>query len=280
MPTSPPPPAPPAGSPTDPERSWHPPVATLTAHLRGELPPDQADRVREHVAGCDDCIELLLDLDAFERPADAAEVAGSSAERSDSWQRLLAQRPWDDPAILSPSERPATSPPASPPSPATRAAEREPARRDRRRPLPWRTPLIAASLAAAALTGLWALHLHRQLTTPDPDHPVIDLVPGGVTRGGDPVVAFEVPRDASFTALIVPDAEGPFEHYQAVLLDAEGDEVWRGTLRPREPADPYPTLSLALSRRLLDQRSYTLRLWGMEGDQRTEAGSYRVEFTE
>jgi hypothetical protein len=299
-PAGPSPPAPPAGPPGAGEGAWHPPAEALAAHLRGALPEPEADQLREHVTGCGECIELLLDLDAFEQPAGEPEDAGRGADgntetlRAESWRRLLAQRPWDEPGGLTEesdaeeiaaeeiaARAPALRPPAPlPPAPGRTAP---PPRRGRwhegRRRL-LGTGLIAAALAAAVVAGSWSLHLVGRLAAPDPDHPIVDLVPGGgVTRGGGDGDAFAVPPRASFTVVIIPDIDvgQAFDRYDAEILDSAGRTVWRGTLRPADPTSPF--LTLGLSRRLLSEPSYTLRLWGVDGGRRTEAGVYPFELT-
>lgn len=303
----PPPPAPPAGPSAAGGDDRHPSIETLGAHLRGELPPAEAESVREHLTGCSECIDLLLDLDAFEGrdlpaqtegPAVGGAAGGGSlaAERNQSWQRLLAERPWEvtapqpvrprsprpEPVAIEPApprgvdSEPLRTAPA-PPSPRGPAAV-ERRRTGSRRP-PWRPALVAASLAAALLTGSWALHLQRRLAAPVPDQPVVDLVPVSVTRGGGVVEPFDVPPDASFTVVIVPEADRPFARYRAELVDSGGREVWRGELRPADPTVPYSPLSLGLSRRLLTDRRYTLRLWGVGAGDLTPAGEYPIGFT-
>lgn len=283
----PPPPAPPAGPSAAGDDDRHPSIETLGAHLRGELAPAEADRVREHVTGCSECIGLLLDLDAFERRDGAAEAggpgrggdAGAAAERAESWRRLLAERPWQatapQPAAPQPAHpEPLRTAPAAPPPPRA-PADRRPRPR---RPL-WHPALVAASLAAAVLCGSWALHLQQRLAAPVPDLPVVDLLPVSETRGGGRGEPTDVPPGASFTAVIVPDSDRPFERYEAEIVDAGGRRVWSGELRPADPTAPYSPLSLGLSRRLLSDRRYTLRLWGVDAGTRTPAGEYEIELS-
>ncbi len=294
-------PAPPAGPPGAGESAWHPRAEILAAHLCGELPEPEADQVREHVTGCGLCIERLLDLDAFERlpgePEDAgrgtaaAAEAEAEAERAESWRLLLAERPWDEPPVAAgesasvetveeeiiapaPAPRPAAPPPPEPGRPA------RPPRRgrwhERRRGL-LGNGLIAASLAAALLSGLWSLRLLDRLSAPDPDHQLVDLLP--VTRGGGDGDGFPVPPRAAFTAVIHLDVVAkPFESYEAEIFDAGGRRVWSGVLRPPSPADRY--LTLGLSRSQLSDRRYKLRLRGLDGGRGAPAGEYDIEFEE
>lgn len=294
-PALPSPPAPPAGPPRAGESAWHPPAETLAAHLHGELPEPEADQVREHVTGCGECIERLLDLDAFERlsgePEDAGQgAAAAEAERAESWRRLLAERPWDEPAgtagesasvetveeeIAAPA--PAPRPPAPPPpAPGQPARPPRPGRWYERRHGLLSNGLIAASLAVALLSGLWSLRLLDRLSAPDPDHQIHDLHLGG-TRGNGPAGSLEVPLGASFTAVIHLDAETPLPRYEAEILDAGGERIWSGVLRPRD-GDHF--LSLGLSRLQLSDRRYTLRLRGLDDGLGASAGEYRIEFAE
>jgi hypothetical protein len=56
-------------------RRWdpgdHPPPETLSAYLANELPPEEDDRIQEHLANCRLCAEMLLDLQRFLDPAPA-----------------------------------------------------------------------------------------------------------------------------------------------------------------------------------------------------------------
>ena len=43
----------------------HPPVDTLRAYQKGELPPEEVERLQDHFVFCTACTETMLDLAAF-----------------------------------------------------------------------------------------------------------------------------------------------------------------------------------------------------------------------
>lgn len=269
----PPPPAVPPGS-------GHAGAELLLSYLRAELPEGDADRLREHLTGCPDCTEMLLDLAAFERGAPPAE---DGAEREASWRRLAAARPWEPAAAGGDAEEPAAGPEDEPPKPPA-----GPPPRRRRRWLPWlrsllgprlhpaTAVLLAASLAAAAGLGLRTIQLERRLAEPRPDQPLVDLHANRVTRGaGGEDEPWPVPPGASFTAVITPDVEEPFPRYEAEIVAPDDEILWTGRLTPDEDVG-YVTLGL--SRRKLSGSRYTIRLWGIDGERRSPAGTFRLEF--
>jgi hypothetical protein len=269
----------PPASPPDP---GHADAERLVSYLRAELPGAEADLLREHLTTCRECIELLLDLEAFERGGAAA--AADGAERAASWRRLLAVRPWERTAGGADEGDPAAGGAGAAAEPP---AERPPARR-RWRPSP-RTALgarvhpglaalLAASLAATAGLAVWSFRLERRLSAPRPDQPIVELLPSATTRGGGPHAQGElwrVPQGASFTLIIVPDVDERFPRYEAAILDAGGDALWRGLLTPDAESEH---VTLGLSRRLLAGRRYTIALRGVDGERRAEAGAYVLEF--
>ena len=264
------------GSPPAPAVSGpaHADAELLLSYLRAELSDGEADRLRDHLTGCPECIELLLDLAAFERGAPSAE---DGAE--ESWRRLAAARPWEPPAGGAGTEEPDEGSAGVPPEP--------PARRRRRRlpwlrsvfgPLPHRgsAALLAAVVIAAAGLGVRTIQLERRLAEPRPDQPLVELRADAATRGhGGDGKPWRVPPGVSFTAVIVPDVEEPFPHYEAEIVDADGETVWRGRLTPD---DEGAFVTLGLSRRLLAGNRYTIRLRGIDDGHRVDAGTYRLEF--
>jgi hypothetical protein len=67
----------------------HPTPEDLAAYQSGELAMDQRERIKDHLAICEDCSRLLLDLAEFERFEPAREsIAPVDARAEASWQRL------------------------------------------------------------------------------------------------------------------------------------------------------------------------------------------------
>ncbi len=70
----------------DPEE--HPSPEELSAYQANELTPEEDERIQDHLAVCQHCTELLLDLEEFlEPPAVAAEPAADFEAAAD-WKRL------------------------------------------------------------------------------------------------------------------------------------------------------------------------------------------------
>jgi hypothetical protein len=70
----------------------HPTAAELTAYHAGELPPEAEARLREHLALCRDCSDLLLDLAGFATltpPPGVPELTDAEVEQD--WQALRAR---------------------------------------------------------------------------------------------------------------------------------------------------------------------------------------------
>lgn len=49
----------------EPAAAAHPPPDVLLAYVERTLPPDEAERLRDHLAFCDECHQTVLDLATF-----------------------------------------------------------------------------------------------------------------------------------------------------------------------------------------------------------------------
>lgn len=69
--------------------SKHPSPETLATYLAGELPTEEMEALREHLATCSHCARLVLDLDRFEdlQPPAGREPV-SDAEVEGAWRDL------------------------------------------------------------------------------------------------------------------------------------------------------------------------------------------------
>ncbi len=124
----------------------HPPVEDLVAYQAGELPAEQEERLRDHLALCSECAHLLLDLRDFPdislpegaRPPSEAEVEAA-------WKalqpRLAEPRPVPVPAFQTPA-------PVQPSRP-----ERRPA------PSRWLAALAAAFFLSTVGLSFWVVSL-------------------------------------------------------------------------------------------------------------------------
>ncbi len=128
----------------------HPPVEDLVAYQAGELPADQEERLRDHLALCPECAHLLLDLRDFpdiSLPEGARRP--SEAEVEAAWEAL-------QPRLGEP--RPAEKPAPAPVQPL----------RPERKPVPYRWPAALAAVFFLSTVGLsfWVASLRRELDRP------------------------------------------------------------------------------------------------------------------
>lgn len=67
----------------------HPTPETLGAYRAGELPPEEQEALRDHLALCPDCAEMLLDFATFEQFTPQEESAGlTDSDVGAAWQRM------------------------------------------------------------------------------------------------------------------------------------------------------------------------------------------------
>jgi hypothetical protein len=214
----------------DPEE--HPSPEELSAYQANELAPKEDERIQEHLAVCQHCTELLLDLEEFLRPPVVAAEPVASFEEAADWRRDHL-----------------------PPPPQTAS----------RKPLRY---LFAASLAGALiLSGLFswrATRLQREVTElrsqvaelrqPFVNPPVISL---RSVRGE----AFELPANRPVQLNLETSAPEEYAEYQVQIMDSEDKPVWKSTLHKGE----HGKLTMILPKNFLKPGSYTFRLVGVHG---------------
>lgn len=66
----------------------HPAPGELAAYHANELSPEEDDRVREHIAGCRECADLVLDLQAFHDAAKEEPSGVVDLEQAAAWREL------------------------------------------------------------------------------------------------------------------------------------------------------------------------------------------------
>lgn len=222
----------------------HPSPDELLGYHEQTLPDDAADRVREHLVGCEQCAQVVLDFAAFPRI-----------------------EPKDERDRMSPMELEA----------GWRDLEREIERR--RRPL-WQRheillPLAAALFAVAIGLGAWSLTLHRQIETlrgPSADVLVAaELRPGGNrTRGADESI--QVPRWARRVIILLsvfPDED--YERYGVDVYTAGRGRVVTGFPVRRGPDGLF---SLELPRAVLGVGEGRIELYGLRQGRRALVAEY------
>ena len=75
----------------DPEE--HPSPEELSAYQANELTPEEDERIQDHLAVCEHCTELLLDLEEFLKPAAVAAEPAADFEAAADWKRLRDHLP-------------------------------------------------------------------------------------------------------------------------------------------------------------------------------------------
>jgi Putative zinc-finger len=241
------------------DRNLHPTADELAAYHAGELPPAEEDAIQEHLLGCRECTDLLLALDELHRPEEGEPVP--AGELDAVWEGLQARLPPRE-EIPAPAPLPFASP-ASPRPPSSS---------------PRWLQALAASLAVGVIgLSFWALSLRRtvdELSRPQLNAPVEDLFPGPVRGGTAAQDVVEIAPGTRFFTLVLPPArEGSFEDYEVEIARAGGPAVWRGRgLRENR----YGSFSLTLSRRLVGEGEYRIRLFGIGAGGREEVGTYSL----
>lgn len=236
----------------------HPDAETLAAYHARELPAAAEQSLQDHLLLCRECARLLLDLEELDDPDFGPEIEVPEGTGKALWDGLRQEIRKE-------------------PAPAVAAVIPFPSRRTLAPP-PWMSALAAALLVAVIGLSVWVASLRgtvAELSRPEINAPVLDLVPSGVgEREGGPAPAAVVPSGArSFTLILSPGRRGDFQDYEAEIARDGGEVVWRGRgLRPND----YGSFSLTLSRHALGTGEHRLRLFGIRSDRREVLGEYAL----
>jgi hypothetical protein len=243
----------------------HPSPETLAAYHEHRLPVAEEERLRDHLALCTDCAQLLLDLFAFaepETPATPAEIHGPTDVDLDvAWQSLRGR-------LGEAGEGEAAAVPAGVVSnvvPLRRSVSSRP------RPSSWTWALAASWLAVAGL-GFWVFELRQEnarLMEPAVNAVVADLTASGdSTRGmGEPKEP-ALPADRPLALILnAPDVPASGAGYDAqILADGPGGPiVW--TLR-NLPRGTDNNFTLGLPPGSLRPGKYQIRLYSADNPRR------------
>lgn len=212
----------------------HPGPARLLAYHRGELPPEEAVAVQEHLAWCREDAALLLELvETFED-----EVEGEADEEEEAaWQRL---RP------TLPVELQAASPSLS--------------------SSPWVWSL-AASLLVVGFTSGWAVVEHQRRLAgerPRVNVPIQDVAPPASERAAAeaPLGVTLSPEEDRVLLILNPSTSPAPGRYRLRILDAEGQQVF--ATEDLEPT-PFGNFTLELTRGFLDPGLYRIEIYAAAG---------------
>jgi anti-sigma factor RsiW len=236
-------------------RGDHPCDDELLGYRDGDLDPAAEGRLRDHLVGCRECTERLLDLDALSPDPAIAGGADSEIEVAAAWRDLRAGLAEEAPEAVRRS--------------AASGAAGAPGR--------WRALQSLAAVLALAVVGLglWVAQLRRdvdRLAAPQENLPILYLdEPVRATGGAAPRIASPGPG-GRVLLIVTPPPDGAAARYRAVVAVEGGREVWRaGDLVPSESG----TLRLLLPPRSLPPGRYELRLAGSTGDTSRLLARYR-----
>jgi len=243
----------------------HPEARELTAYALGDLEPEAAERVRDHLALCRACAGLVLDLGGFGTAGSPEEAAAVEWEgrRPAAWRRLRARLDADADAATVPSAVPF---PAPAPPPATVRAG-----------VPRRWLAAAAVVALLAGAGGWLAGRHGRPGDPPPalpapalSVPTVDLFPSSYRRGSElPELTVEAPVFVLEMHAEAPDAG---RDHRLRIVGADG-EVWSGGgLRPT----PAGSFRVALPGGWLPPGRYRLEVTAAGSDGGAPVGVYEV----
>lgn len=228
----------------------HPTPQELASYHAGELPPEAEARLREHLAICRECSDLLLDLAGFATltpPQGVPELTDDEVEQD--WQALRARMGEVGAERQKPAEVVPIRPVASPTRPG------------------W-LPVAASLLAVLGFSfGIYqTVRLERAL---QPN--LVRLIdPGLAVRGDELVQSFSVRQAGVVHLRPDPDVERDYGSYEAEI--ANGDEVVaRLPVATIEEEDPFVLIPPGF----LEPGTYQAYLYGIDGEQRKQLSEVR-----
>jgi hypothetical protein len=249
--------------------STHPSPETLAAYHERRLAAAEQERLRDHLALCTNCAQLLLDLFAFAELGTPAEVHGpTDVDRDSAWRSLRVRL--GDGGEVGDREIPA-APASGVPGVSNVARLPQPPQASpvpsRPRPSPWAWALAASLLAVAGL-GFWVFELRQEnarLTEPAVNAVIADLATGGdATRGGGEPKEQPLPADRPLVLILnAPDVPVSAAGYEVqILADGPGGPVVR-TLR-NLPRGTDNNFTLDLPPGFLRPGKYQIRLYSAD----------------
>ena len=223
----------------------HPTVETWVDYHADALPEAERERLQRHLAGCRQCVDLVLDLDAFVEPVVLDTPGVSDFEKAAVWRTLAGAR----------------------------KTSRWPA-----------VAALAASLLFATVGFAWWSGQRRTiqgletriagLSRPQVNAVILDLIPSTVQRSAgsaEPVTV--LPADAGITLALHLDDSVDYPDFELAISDADGNELWRG--RGFEPSE-VDSFYLALPAGYLPAGEYQLQLSGLDKEQKVLLQTYPI----
>lgn len=248
------------------DRTPHPLPEDLLAYQERQLSLKESEEIREHLALCDQCSDLVLDLAHFPEiePAGSASKVSEDAGFARRWEAIRTRL--KDEGALS-------------------AAPRGKRGKSLRRvffPLPPVSGVLAAGLAAVSLgLAFWTFSLHQrlsELSRPAARVAVSSLVPRetAAVRDRERAERTAVPAWADRILLIL-NLFGPraYSAYEVEIFDAveRGKKVWSSREVHRAPDGSF---ALEVPRGFLPAGAYRIELSGLEGSRRDPLAAYNL----
>lgn len=241
----------------------HPSPDILVAYRAGDLTAEQDERIKDHLAICRECSQLVLDLAEFEEFEPSREtIAPVDVQAEEAWQRLRPKLAAEGGLAG-----------ARPVEPQEHVEETDPAPVLRSRPpVPfWRRPALPWALAA--VLALCVVGLAQRPEVPPQQAEFLDLealraVEEDTTRGGGlGEVAVPTITGATACELPLPSDRPDFAAYDVEVVAAAGG----GAPIPigRRSAE-LGSLIVRLPRHLLPAGAgeYQFQVYGVDGSQR------------
>lgn len=250
-----------------PAEEEHPSADMLAAYHAGDLPAATAEPLRDHLARCAECADLLLELEGFPeletagkgpRPEPDAEVAAQWRAMQQRLRREAEPRPG---LILLEGEGPPRHSASTAPSASLSTSSRA----------PWW--LAAAAAVLALVCGLWVFDLDQRLR--QRDQPRVNVVlyhlrPEEDRHRGGAEPESRLPAEAGAALLILYDAPDlTYPDYEVVLRESGdgGRELFRRAGVTPEPRDRILTVEIPPG--YLSPGRYVIELHGLgRGDPR------------
>ncbi|HWM94513.1 MAG TPA: zf-HC2 domain-containing protein [Thermoanaerobaculia bacterium] len=239
----------------------HPTPQELASYHAGELPPEAEARLREHLAVCHECSDMLLDLARFSEltpPPGVPELTDQEVE--EDWQALRkrmgegkreGKRTSDNVVPLRPVGQP---------------------KRERDYPL-WMP--IAASLLIGVLGASYGIYERMQpREDPQGSDSVGPYVPevfdlDATVRGGETVGAGKMSSQRGGLFFLTPAEEHP--RYRVEVR--QNDKVLWGT----EVSGPIDSIPVNITPNFLEPGSYKIQLSGVEQGRAIDSVEYDLE---
>lgn len=224
----------------------HPTPEELAAYHANELSPEEDERIQEHLVACRDCSNLVLGLQAFldaadQEPSNVTDLAQVAARAALREKVLVQPVAIQAPVRIEPRRR----------HPALRSA------------------LGIAALLAITVSGV-LMYRSWSPDIPQAETEVTTLDPLGSFRSGGPD-ADTVPRSREIVLRV--DGRSYPEYRAEIRKEGQAVRTLSG-LREDEPLN----VPLGAPGSSLEPGTYEIVLFGLQGDRREEAGTYRVRF--